>query len=99
MAESMDYLCGFDPFVNLLPALGVVAEHSRDLVKGNTGPGEQIGQFWHRARGAVCQPLGGHRCATWQGVEPLVVDRRLRLKIENKNRNLRAANKGEDSRG
>ena len=69
MAERMDHPGGVEPFLNLLPALGIVMEYPGDLVKWNSSPVEDIGQFWHGARGAVCQPLGGHLHAAGQGVE------------------------------
>ena len=92
MAEPMDHPGGVEPFMNLLPALGIAVEYPGDLVKWNCSPAEDIGQFWHGACRAVCQPLGGHLLAAGQSVETFVVDRRLRLKIENENRNLGAAN-------
>src|ERR1700745_1862861 len=60
MAQRLGYSGGVEPFMNLLPALGIVVEHPGDLVKWDSSPGEDIGQFWHGARGAVRQPLGGH---------------------------------------
>src|SRR5882757_4489635 len=56
MAQCMDHLGGVDPFVNLLPALGVIMKYPGDLMKRNSNSGEDIGQLWHWARGAVCQP-------------------------------------------
>src|SRR5207302_1784500 len=79
MAEPMDHPGGVEPFMNLLPALGIAVEYPGDLVKWNSSPAEDIGQFRHGARGAALTLLERKASAVHQDLETVPSMRRARF--------------------
>ena len=77
---------GFDPLGDLVPADGVVIEHPRDLVKGDSRPVEDAGNLGHRACRAIGQPLAGHPGPVAHAIELGVIDRWTGLKIKDNHR-------------
>jgi hypothetical protein len=81
---------GFDPSVHFVPADRVVIQHPGDLMKINARAAEDIGDFRHGARRAMCQPVARHRRAVAQRVGPGIINRRCRGKIQNNDGNFGA---------
>ena len=85
---------GLDPRGRFVPANGVVMEHSGDLMKINFCAAENVRDFRDGTRGAVRQPVAGHRRAVAHRVEFFIINRDDRREVQNDDRNLCALHDG-----
>lgn len=88
-----------DPGVDLLPAGGIVragvAEDSVDLVEGDSGALEDVGELGHGAGGAVGEPISRHAGAIGESVEGSVVECGCGLEIKDQHGDFGAADDGQ----